>query len=199
VKPGKKQSPLSEKLVRELSVLANEASRARYLAKHRKLWHAGVVQQVNQAVQAKLRIAPQQALALAEAAVAIARKLRDQGALARSLRSKANALYIIGDNQKALEFHAQALSIFQENQNLEEQARTLNSSIQPFLLLGDYDHALEAAEAAREIFQRIGDHRRLGHVEINVGNVYHRQDRFEEGLAHYERAYEMLLPLRDSE
>ena len=36
-------------------------------------------------------------------------------------------------------------------------------------------------------------------MEINVGNIYHRQDRFEEGLAYYERAYEMLLPLRDSE
>ena len=36
-------------------------------------------------------------------------------------------------------------------------------------------------------------------MEINVGNIYHRQDRFEEGLACYERAYEMLLPFRDSE
>ena len=35
--------------------------------------------------------------------------------------------------------------------------------------------------------------------EINVGNLYHRQDRFEDGLAYYERAYEILLPLRDTE
>src|SRR4029077_18283708 len=50
-----------------------------------------------------------------------------------------------------------------------------------------------------EVFRRIGDHRRLAHVEINVGNIYHRQDRFEDGVAYYERAYEMLLPFRDSE
>ncbi|MGH9712977.1 MAG: CHAT domain-containing protein [Candidatus Acidiferrales bacterium] len=197
--PRKKLPPLSEKSVRELSGLANDASRARYLAKRRKLWHREVVKQVNEAVQAKLRVDPQQALSLAEAAVAIARKLGSQELLARSLRSKANALYIIGDNQKALEFHAQALSIFQKIRNAEEEGRTLNSSIQPYLLLGEYEQALKAAEGAREIFQRIGDPRRLAHVEINVGNVYHRQDRFEEGLAHYERAYEMLLPLRDSE
>ena len=81
----------------------------------------------------------------------------------------------------------------------EEQARTLNSSIQPFCLLGRYDQALEAAEGARKLFTKLGDTRRLGYVEINVGNIYHRQDRFEEGLAYYERAYEMLLPHRDSE
>ena len=43
------------------------------------------------------------------------------------------------------------------------------------------------------------DKRHLAHVEINLGNLFHRQDRFEEGLASYERAYEMLLPIGDSE
>jgi CHAT domain-containing protein len=183
----------------DLASLKDDASRARFLARRRRLCNTSVVRKLNDAVREKLRIDPQQALALAEAAVAIAGKLRGQDALASSFRSKANALYMIGDNSKALEFHARALAIFRRIHNSEEEARTLNSSIQPFLLLGEYDRALEAADSAREIFRRIGDHRRLAHVEINVGNIYHRQDRFEEGLARYERAYEMLLPMRDSE
>jgi CHAT domain-containing protein len=199
VKPRGKRPALSEKLLREIGKLADDKSRARYLAQHRKLCNAAVVQRVNEAVQANLRIDPPQAFSLAEAAVAIARKLRNEELLARSLRSKANALYMIGDNQKALEFHAQALKMFQKSCNAEEEARTLNSSIQPLILLGNYDRALEAADGARTIFERLGDHRRLAHVEINVGNLYHRQDRFEDGLAHYERAYETLLPLRDTE
>src|SRR4029077_10404926 len=64
---------------------------------------------------------------------------------------------------------------------------------------GQYDHALEAANAARVIFRATGDTRRLGHVEINIGNLFHRQDRFEDALACYDRAYEMLAPLRDAE
>ncbi|MGA8224362.1 MAG: CHAT domain-containing tetratricopeptide repeat protein [Candidatus Acidiferrales bacterium] len=196
---GNQHPPLSEKNLREIGKLADDASRTRYLARHLKLRNAAVIRHLNEAVQANLRIDPQQALSLAEAAVAIARKLRNEELLARSLRSKANALYMIGDNQKALEFHAQALSMFQTSHNAEEEARTLNSSIQPQILLGNYDRALEAADGARKIFERLGDHRRLAHVEINVGNLYHRQDRFEDGLAHYERAYEMLLPLRDTE
>jgi len=39
----------------------------------------------------------------------------------------------------------------------------------------------------------------LGRLEINVGNIYHRQDRFEESIAHYERAYAGLMPYKDAE
>lgn len=194
-----KKVPLPSKLLLALASLKDDASRARFLARRKQLCTTTVVQNLNDAAREKLRVDPQQALSLAETAVAIARKLHAKDALASSFRSKANALYMIGDNAKALEFHAQALAIFRKIRNPEEEARTLNSSIQPFLLLGEYGHALEAADQARKLFRTIGDHRRLAHVEINVGNIYHRQDRFEEGLAYYERAYEMLLPFRDSE
>lgn len=158
-----------------------------------------MVLHLNDVVRSELRADPQRALALAEATVAIARRVNSPAALARSLRSKANALYMTGENQRALEFHGEARQIFRETGNEQEEARTLIPSIQPLILLGEYDRASKAADAAKEILTRLGDQQRLGHLEINVGNIYHRQDRFEEGLACYERAYEMLLPLRDSE
>jgi CHAT domain-containing protein len=197
--PRNKTVSLPAKLVEDLANLPDAASRARYLARRRRLYRASVVQQLSDAARGKLRIDTQQALSLSEAAVAIARKLKNKEALARGLRSKANALYMIGENQSALECHEQALRIFRMLHDEEEVARTLNSSIQPCILLGNYDRAFEAADGARKIFQRLDDKRHLAHVEINVGNIYHRQDRFEEGLACYERAYEMLLPFRDSE
>ena len=195
----KKTVSLPAKLVSDLSKLADEASRARYLAGHPKLCSANVAQQLNEIVRTKLRADTREALSLAEVAVAIARKSRDREILGRTLRSKANALYMIGDNQRALGFHAEAIEIFREIGNAQEEARTLIPSIQPFILLGEYDRAFAAAGDARAILERLGDKQRLGHLAINVGNIYHRQDRFEEGLACYERAYETLLPLRDSE
>ena len=190
---------LNEGLLGELAQLTDEERRSRFLARRRKLHCAAVVQQLSDASRVKLRVDAHQALSLAEAAVAIARKLRNPAALGRSLRAKANALHILGDNQSALQCHEQALQIFRKVRDVEEEARTLNASIQPFLLLGDYDRALEAADSARPIFSRLGDLRRLAHIESNVGNVYHRQDRFEEALHFYERAYEVLLPLGDTE
>lgn len=199
MKRASQPAALPEKILRELANLTDDAGRARFLARRRGLRNASVVQQLSDAARTQLRIDTGRALSLAEAAVTIARKLRDEEALGRSLRAKANALYVIGDNRAALECHEQALRIFRKARNAEEEARTLNASIQPLILLGDYDRALEAAEGARKLFRHLDDKRRLAHVEINVGNLYHRQDRFEEGLSFYERAYEMLLPFNDSE
>src|ERR1700684_4715862 len=36
-------------------------------------------------------------------------------------------------------------------------------------------------------------------LENNIGNIFHRQDRFQEALIHYEHAYEQLLPYGDAE
>jgi len=199
VKPENKKDPLSEKLLRELADLPSESSRNKFIAAHPRLLHDAVVQQLNDLVRGKLRENARQALSLVESSVLIARRLPNQVALGRSLRSKANALYMLGENQQALDLHAEALGIFREISNAEEEARTLIPSIQPFILLGKYDQAFAAAQDAKKIFQNLGDDKRWAHVEINVGNIYHRQDRFEEGLACYERAYEMLLPFRDSE
>ncbi|MGA8144997.1 MAG: CHAT domain-containing tetratricopeptide repeat protein [Candidatus Acidiferrales bacterium] len=195
----KKNDALSEKQINELAALKDDASRSHYFSRRQQSFRAAAVQQLIDESRKRLRIDTHEALALAEAAVAIARRLRKKEILGGSFRAKANALYNMGENQAALEYHEQALGIFRQAHHLEEQGRTLNSSIQPFCLLGRYEEALHAAEDARTIFTQTGDTRRLGHVEINVGNIYHRQDRFEEGLASYERAYEMLLPHRDSE
>src|SRR6202453_3618258 len=88
---------------------------------------------------------------LGEIRFVIARRLQNLEALGRSLRSKANALYMLGENEEALKFHDEALQIFREIKNPEEEARTLIPSIQPLILLGKYDQAFAAAEEAKKI------------------------------------------------
>lgn len=195
----KKKSTISSAILRNLGSIENDTGREKYLKNHRELLHKDVALRLNEIVRAKLRADTREALALAEAAVAISHRVRSREALARSLRSKANALYILGDNHRALEIHAEALRVFRDLGDAREEARTLIPSIQPLILLGEYERAFQTAANAKEILKRIGDQQRLGHLEINVGNIYHRQDRFEEALECYERAYEGLLPFRDSE
>ena len=188
-----------EKIAEDLARLGDARSRARYLAGRRGCQRKQVVRQLIDASRTNLRIDTRKALSLAEAAVAIARRLRDKNDIAMGLRSKANALYVLGDNQAALKHHSQALRIFRAISDSVQEARTLNASIQPHILLGKYDQAFEAAEAAAKLFADAGDERHLAHLQINIGNIYHRQDRFEEGLASYQRAYEKLVALQDSE
>jgi CHAT domain-containing protein len=89
--------------------------------------------------------------------------------------------------------------LFEQACDDAELARTLSGCIQPLLLLGRYDQALAAAEQARAIFKKQGNVLRVARLEVNVGNIYHRQDRFEEALGFYERAYEELLRHDDAE
>lgn len=185
--------------IAQLAQLSTEADRRKFFTRHRALIRKEFVEQLAESVVERVRVSTQEALHLAEAAILIARRLKRKHALALGLRAKANALYSSGDNRAAIELHQQAFELYDSLGDGKEAARTLSTSLQPLILLGEYEQAFHAAERAKEIFTRLDDQRRLARLEINVGNIYHRQDRFEESIAHYERAYQGLLPYKDVE
>src|SRR6201998_4475692 len=189
----------TEALVAELGQLSSDAVRSKFLAKHKKLVRQATIEQLAQLVVQRVRVSTKEALCLAEAAILIAKRLRRKQAQAPALRAMANALYSTGDYRAAIEHHRQAIQLYESLRDWKEMARTLSSSIQPMILVGEYDQAFQAVERAREIFTRLDDRWRLARLEINVGNIYHRQDRFEESIAHYENAYRELMPYKDSE
>jgi CHAT domain-containing protein len=188
-----------EELFSQLARIASVSGRGKFLSRHKSLARSEVVKQLSDLVLEKIRINTREALNLADAALAIARKLRRKEDLALGLRSKANALYVSGENRAAVQHHEQAIEIYETLRDHKEAARTLSSSIQPLILLGEYDRAFAASERAREIFTRLGETRRIASLENNVGNILHRQDRFEEAIAHYERAYKTLTEFEDWE
>src|SRR5437016_8029385 len=197
--PGTRSKTSTRKSIAQLAQLSAEADRRKFFTRHRGLIRKEFVEQLAELVVERVRVSTQEALHLAEAAIVIGGRLKRKDALALSLRAKGNALYLSGDNRAATEHHQQAFQLYESLGDWKEAAITLSTSIQPLILLGEYDQAFWAAERAREIFTRLDDQRRLARLEINVGNIYHRQDRFEESIAHYERAYQGLIPYKDVE
>ena len=188
-----------ERFLQKLIELPDEARRKQFLTRYRKQLRPEVVTRLTEAVHAKVRVDSEQAVAIAETALAVARRIRDKPSIARSLRAMANALHTLGKNREAMQFHEQALQTFEIVGDDLEVGITLSSSLQPLILLGEYDRSLKAAERARNIFTAKDEKRRLARLDINVGNILHRQDRFEEALACYERAYEWLSSGQDKE
>jgi CHAT domain-containing protein len=188
-----------EELLLQLAEVDNDADRRKFLAHHKTLFGSEVVKQLADLVLEKIRVNTKEALHLAEAAVLIGHKLRHKEDIALGTRAKANALYACGDNRAAVEHHEQAIEMYESLGILKEAARTLSSSIQPLILLGEYDHAFKSSERAREIFTQIGETRRIASLDNNVGNIFHRQDRFEEAMLHYESAYKILSEYEDWE
>jgi len=188
-----------EELLLQLARIENESGRRKFLTRHKALIRSDVVKQLADLVLEKIRADTKEALHLAEAAVLIGRKLRHKEDIALGTRAKANALYACGDNRAAVEHHEQAIEIYEFLGILKEAARTLSSSIQPLILLGEYDRAFKSSERAREIFMQLGETRRIASLDNNVGNIFHRQDRFEEAMVHYESAYKTLSAYEDWE
>jgi CHAT domain-containing protein len=195
--PVKKVPP--EALFSRLGQIENEPARRKFLTRHKSLARPEVVKQLSDLVLEKIRVNTREALHLADAALLIARKLRRKEVLALGLRTKANALYVSGENRAAVEHHEQAIEIYETLGNQKEAARTLSSAIQPMILLGEYDRAFAASERAREVFTVLGETRRIATLDNNVGNILHRQDRFEEAIRHYERAYLTFSDFQDWE
>jgi CHAT domain-containing protein/Tfp pilus assembly protein PilF len=188
-----------ENLFSQLAQFQSDSARLKFLARHRTLLRVEVVERLAQLVVERVRVDTRQAVHLAEAAVLIGRRLRRKETLALGLRAKANALYACGNNAAAVKYHERAVELYDALKIEKEVARTLSSAIQPLILLGEYDKAFKTAGRAREIFARLNDPQRLARLENNFGNIFHRQDRFDEAIAHYERAYADLLPYKDAE
>src|ERR1700686_2573692 len=144
-----------------------------------------IIQTLTEKVWQEVRVDTHRADRLADVAVDVAQILGRPNLLARSLRAKANAMYALDEHTEAVQLHEQAIALFEQTGEEAELARTLSGSIQSLLLLGRYDQALAAGERAGAIFRREGNTRRLARLEINIGNIYHRQDRFPEAPAFY--------------
>jgi CHAT domain-containing protein len=177
-----------EELISCLPRLKHKAAQSRFLAKHPSLISADAVSWLADLVREQAKVDTDPTMTLAEMAVAIARRLDDQSAMALSLRAMGNALYLTGQNRLAIRYHQRAGNIFTALGDTKQLARTLNASIQPLILTGQYNRAFSAAEEARQIFIAERNDWRLARVELNQGNILHRQDRFSEALEYYRRA-----------
>jgi len=132
-----------------------------------------------------IRIKP---VPLAESALLI----RTNWAARKRLRRaacKSNALYASGDNKEAVRHHDEALQIYSQPLAIRRKPRgTLSSSIQPLILMASMTALFKLRSVPRNSSLNLRTHGE-SRASINAGNIFHRQDRFEEALAHYERAY----------
>ena len=189
--PAPIQAPKS--FLQELAAIPDAEARRKTLAARKgELDIDTIVDLANQAREF-LRVDARRSLSLAELAIDIAGIIGNQVGTAHAIRIKANALHALGQYASAVELHTEAIRLFEAAGEMAELGRTLSASILSLNLCGDYDAAFAAAARARTIFTEQGDELRLSRLEINIGNVFYRQDRFSEALACYRRAYDGVI------
>jgi CHAT domain-containing protein len=192
------KATLEDEMFDRLASLPDEGSRLRFLSSRGLIARSTVVQ-LDAAVRTLVRVDLKKAQDLAQAAVTVANQLGDYESRAYAVRATANSLGFLGQNKEASELHTQAIELFKQAKKPMEVGRTLSTSIQSLILLGEYERAHSAADEARKIFFEAGDTARLARLDINVANIFYRQDKFREALDCYRRAASQLLPNQDDE
>lgn len=182
-----------DELLNELPRLKHKAAQAKFLASHAELLNSQAVVWISDLIRDQSKVNTARAIPLAQLAMAIANQLRDKTARARSLRAMGNALYISGKNKSAVQYHSKARLMFAALRNRAELARTLSASTQPLILTGQYQRALTNAKQALRMFSALKDRGRVARLNVNIGNIFHRQDRFAEALKWYRRAHRHFL------
>jgi CHAT domain-containing protein len=190
-----------EELLQKLLLLRDKSAQSRFFVAHPELLHSETVVRLSDSSRDQAKIDTVRALQLAELAMEVAGGLKDRKARARSFRAMGNALYVSGQNEAAINYHENASRLFGRAGSRKEVARTLSASIQPLILMGRYDRAFTNAKRARRIFTSLNDDWRLARLDLNTGNILHRQDRFAEALKWYRRAhrYFFIDPEKDPE
>lgn len=139
-------------------------------------------------LERRTRTMPAAVVADTTAALALARRLRDDALRARLLRARGHALRALARYPAALTDYRNAVTLYERRGERDEAAKSRIGLIDALMYLGRYEQARGEAEKARAHFEAVGDHARRARVETNLGNLYHRRDQHEEALAWYDRA-----------
>jgi tetratricopeptide (TPR) repeat protein len=186
------QEALFSRAVERLLAIPEESSRRLFLHQNPQFQNHNVVFYLASQVPKMARSDADRALQLAALAGWLAEILDDDYCRARSARALGHPLQLKGKLHESLVEYEKALTLFTKLKLESEVGITLSGSLQPLILLGNYEEARRREEEARKIFKAQGDELRLARLDANLGNILHRQDRFEEALVLYQRAEEAL-------
>jgi CHAT domain-containing protein len=186
---------LSSELVRSLSETPVGARSLDILDEHPSLRERAIILELADQVNRLAREDIDRAERLADVVSWLSELTADDFCRGRALRCAGNIQVIRGNYPQAVHHYQDSLKIFQRLDSEAEQAAGLSSLIQPLIYLADYDAAFEHAGRAWDIAQRRGDELLLARLDINFGNILHRQDRFADAVASYQSALALLTKL----
>jgi tetratricopeptide (TPR) repeat protein len=186
------QEALFSQAVERLLAIPEESSRRLFLHQNPQFQNQDVVLYLASQVPTIARNDADRALQMAAVASWLSEILDDDYCRARSARAMGHPLQLKGKLRESLAEYQKALDLFTKLKLESEVGITLSGSLQPLILLGNYEESRLREEKARKIFKAQGDQLRLARLDVNLGNILHRQDRFEEALVLYQRAEQSL-------
>ena len=194
---SRQNSAALDRLVAELSAEPQPLRRRQILLAARNCWTPEAVTRLYDEMIRLVRIDVGHADRLARAAAWIGEQIHDDYSRATGFRALGHIAQLRRKYEPAREHYQTALGIYERLGKELEVGRTLNGSLQTLVYLGRWEEAFACAARAEEIFTKLGERRHLARLDIAVGNVLHRLDRFDEAHQRYQRALTVCEELND--
>jgi CHAT domain-containing protein/tetratricopeptide (TPR) repeat protein len=151
-----------------------------------------LVESISTKIRELLPRDPDLAQILADTNLYIASLLDTPLAWAYANRSRAQVLYTMRKSAEAHPYFEQAAGLFEKGGLSGELGRTLVAQMDNLMYLSRYTEALGLAERARAALEIAGDAQYLSTLEIALGNLNYRLNKYSESLNHYDRAQKLL-------
>lgn len=140
---------------------------------------------LNELAFAYYAVDPARGVAIAEEAIALARRIDHPRLLAAAYNSKGTNLWAKGEDSLAMEAGETALGIHQKAGNKLGAAKALNNLALNYYNLSDFRKALEYHETALALFRELNHHTGIAHSFSNMGVVYLSLSDYPKALRHF--------------
>jgi len=140
---------------------------------------------------------PEQSIAYAEKALAIAKSIDYKPGIGESYRVIGIGNYYLNQSQKSIDAYLTALDYFKQLNDLRSQAKVLNN-IGNLYRDNDYDGALDFFHQALMIATKLNDTHLIASLDLNIGDVYFRKKSFYQALNYDNKSNELFLALKDT-
>ncbi|MDP4267120.1 MAG: tetratricopeptide repeat protein [Bacteroidota bacterium] len=124
----------------------------------------------------------------AEIAVQLAKRLGYNKGLGNAYNNLGNSCYFLGDYEKSLTYHQEALKIREEQRDKVGIAASYTNIGLVYERQADYGKAISFHLKALKINELIGDKLGLAKNSNNIGMVYDKQRDFKNAISYYEKA-----------
>ena len=131
---------------------------------------------------------PPLAEALVETNLYLASLIDTPAVWAYANRSRAHILYTMRRCLEAQPFFERAVELFSEAELDAEAGRTMVGEMDNLSFLSRFEEATQLEGRARTALEKAHDGRYLTTLEIALGNLYYRLNRYDESLIHYQSA-----------
>ena len=137
---------------------------------------------------------PEQTIAYANQAIAMARKIQYTAGEAEGYRIKGIGNFYLNKPDSAIDYYFTARKLFQQINDKMGEANVYNN-IGNLYQEANYDKALEYFNSAEAIARAVHNDTLIAKINLNKGNIFYHHNKLQEALTFYNQSYQQFTRL----